>query len=179
MKLSAATLEGIHLIEIEPRDDSRGRLLKVFDESHFRSWGLNTDWAQHLVSQTRTKGTIRGMHWQTEPEPETKLVRCSKGRIHDVVVDVRSDSATFGQWEAFPLSGNEFRAIYVPPGFAHGFQTLSADAEVSYLISSEYRVELQRGLRWNDELVQISWPLAPVQVSTRDSELPTLGDLKP
>ena len=119
---------------------------------------------------------IRGMHFQAEPKPEIKLVRCAVGAIFDVAVDVRPDSPTFGKWEGFELTGQNRRMLYIPGGFAHGFQCLADSSEVFYQMSEFYLPELARGLRWNDPTVAIKWPLANSTLSERDKNLPLLGD---
>jgi dTDP-4-dehydrorhamnose 3,5-epimerase len=117
------------------------------------------------------------MHFQAEPKPEIKLIRCAAGKIFDVIVDVRRDSPTFGKWEGFELSAENRRQLYVPGGFAHGFQCLADNCEVFYQMSESYFSELARGLRWNDPVVNIRWPLPMATLSERDRQLPSLAGL--
>ncbi|MCW5558159.1 MAG: dTDP-4-dehydrorhamnose 3,5-epimerase family protein, partial [Verrucomicrobiae bacterium] len=138
MKFLPAQLEGVWLIELERREDDRGFFARTFCEREFAAHGLNTRWPQANLTRTVRRGMLRGLHWQTEPHPEIKLIRCVAGAIWDVVVDVRPGSPTFGRWEAFELSGGGIRQVYVPAGFAHGFQCLADDSEVAYLMSDFY-----------------------------------------
>lgn len=174
MHFHPLTLEGAWRIEPERREDPRGFFARTFCETEFAAHGLNTRWPQGNVTRTLNRGMIRGMHWQAAPKPEIKLVRCSKGRVWDVVVDVRRGSATFGRWEAFELSADNGRQLYIPAGFAHGFQCLEDGSEVSYLMGELYVPELARGLRWNDSTVRISWPIPDPMLSDRDRALPGL-----
>ena len=119
---------------------------------------------------------VRGLHFQAEPKPEIKLIRCDAGAIYDVLVDVRRGFPTFGRWEAFELRSEEFKMLYVPEGFAHGFQCLENDSRVFYQMSAPYEAELARGIRWNDPQLKIPWPLPNPVVSERDRRLPFLGD---
>ena len=170
-------LSGVWRIDVEPRRDERGWFCRTWCEQEFSKQGLHTRWPQGNLTQTWNKGTIRGLHWQAEPHPEIKLVRCASGAIWDVLVDVRRDSPTFGCWEAFELRAESLQQLYIPAGIAHGFQTLSEIAEVSYLMSDFYVPELARGVRWNDREIGIPWPLPAVNISERDQHLPLLSQL--
>lgn len=176
MRFSPASLPGVWIIELEPRSDERGWFGRTWCEKEFASHQLNTHWPQGNLTHTRQSGSLRGLHWQADPYPEIKLIRCSAGVIWDVVVDVRPDSPTFGKWAAWELSASEPRQLYVPAGFAHGFQTLTDGAEVSYLMSESYRPELARGCRWNDPKLAIPWPKTVASISDRDRNLPLLSD---
>ena len=178
MKFTPSALKGVWLIELEARSDSRGFLARTYCQREFESHGLNTCWPQCNLTRTLRRGTIRGMHWQAEPKPEVKLVRCSAGAIWDVVVDVRPNSATFGKWESYELTSENGRQLYIPAGFAHGFQCLEDSSEVFYQMGDFYEPELARGLRWNDPDVRIEWPLNNTEVSARDAELPLLAKLE-
>src|SRR5262245_42371822 len=138
MKFIPTTFEGVWLIELEPHADERGFFARTYCEREFAAQGLNTRWPQANVTRTLRRGTIRGLHWQAEPKPEIKLVRCAAGEIWDVVVDIRRASPTFGRWESFELTGDNQRQLYISGGFAHGFQCLSDGSEVSYLMSEFY-----------------------------------------
>jgi dTDP-4-dehydrorhamnose 3,5-epimerase len=177
MKFSETTLSGVWLIDLELREDERGFFARTFCEKEFSERGLNTTWPQCNLTLTKKRGAVRGMHFQADPKPEIKLIRCAAGKIFDVVVDVRRDSPTFGKWEGFELSSKNRRSLYVPGGFAHGFQCLTDDCEVFYQMSEFYFAELARGLRWNDPAVGIRWPLPNEKLSERDLQLPLLGDL--
>jgi len=175
MKFLPATLDGVWIIELERREDERGFFARTFCEREFEAQGLNTRWPQANLTRTLRRGMLRGLHWQADPHPEIKLVRCSAGAIWDVVVDVRPGSSTYGRWEAFELEGQGNRQIYVPGGFAHGFQCLTDGAEVSYLMSEFYEPSLSRGVRWNDPRLAIPWPIARPELSERDAGLPGFG----
>jgi dTDP-4-dehydrorhamnose 3,5-epimerase len=177
MKFSQTTLSGVWLIEPELREDERGFLARTYCENEFSAHGLNTRWPQCNLTLTRQRGMIRGMHFQAEPKPETKLIRCAAGAIHDVVVDVRRGSPTYGHWEAFELTAANRRMLYVPAGFAHGFQCLAVNSEVFYQMSEFFVPELARGLRWSDPHVGIRWPLPDPVLSEKDKNLPLLSAL--
>jgi dTDP-4-dehydrorhamnose 3,5-epimerase len=177
MTFEPTQLTGVWLIHLEPRQDERGLFVRTACTREFAAHGLNTHWPQANLTRTLHAGTVRGLHWQAEPQPEIKLVRCSHGAIWDVVVDLRPDSPTCGQWQAFRLSADAFRQLYVPGGFAHGFQALTEGAEVSYLMSEFYVPDLARGCRWNDPELAIKWPQPAHSLSPRDQSLPTLREL--
>ena len=178
MKFHPTQLAGVRRIELEARTDARGFFARTFCEQEFGDQGLNTRWPQTNLTRTLRRGMVRGLHWQADPRPEIKLIRCSAGAIWDVVVDVRSDSPTFGQWESFQLTSDTLWQLYVPAGFAHGFQCLADGSEVSYLMSESYVPELARGLRWNDPTLGIPWPVKDATVSDRDAGLPDWDTLK-
>jgi dTDP-4-dehydrorhamnose 3,5-epimerase len=177
MKFHATPLAGLWSIELEPRSDERGFLARTYCEKEFAAAGLNTRWPQCNLTLTRQKGSIRGLHFQAEPQPEIKLIRCVAGAIFDVVVDVRAQSDTFGQWAGFELTPHNGRQLYVPGGFAHGFQCLTDDCQVFYQMSAEYVPDLARGLRQDDPQIGIRWPLPVAQISERDASLPLLQEL--
>jgi dTDP-4-dehydrorhamnose 3,5-epimerase len=174
MKFHPARLPGVWRIELEPRSDERGHLARTYCEREFAAHGLNTRWIQCNATLTRRRGMIRGLHYQADPKPEIKLIRCVAGKVWDVVVDVRPGSASFGQWEAFELSPTAGVQLYVPGGFAHGFQCLEDHCELFYQMSEEYMPDLARGVRWDDPSVGIPWPVSAVELSTRDQSLPRL-----
>ena len=179
MKFHPTTLAGLWSIELEPHGDERGFFARTYCEKEFAAAGLNTHWPQCNLTLTRQAGAVRGMHFQAEPQPEIKLIRCAAGAIFDVLVDVRPDSPTFGQWEGFGLTAHNGRQLYVPGGFAHGFQCLTDDCEVFYQMSAEYVPALARGLRYDDLQVGIRWPRAVAQISARDAGLPSWQELLP
>jgi dTDP-4-dehydrorhamnose 3,5-epimerase len=176
MKFSKTSLEGLWLIDLELREDERGFLARTYCENEFSAHCLSTRWPQCNLTLTKNRGMIRGMHFQVEPKPEIKLVRCAAGAIFDVAVDVRPNSPTFGKWEGFELTGQNRRMLYIPGGFAHGFQCLADNSEVFYQMSEFYATDLARGLRWNDPTVAIKWPLNNPTLSDRDRNLPLLAE---
>ncbi|HWH69218.1 MAG TPA: dTDP-4-dehydrorhamnose 3,5-epimerase [Candidatus Sulfotelmatobacter sp.] len=177
MKFLPTSLAGLWLIELELRQDERGFLARTYCEKEFSAQGLNTYWPQCNLTLTKQRGMLRGMHFQAEPKPEIKLIRCAAGAIFDVLVDVRPKSPTFGRWEGFELSSQNRRLLYVPGGFAHGFQCLTDNCEVFYQMSEFYVPELARGVRWNDPRVGIHWPVAHPVLSEKDQNLPLLSSL--
>lgn len=178
MKFSRTKLDGLWVIELELREDERGFLARTFCEQEFAAHGLNAHWPQCNLTLTKQRGMIRGMHFQAEPKPEIKLIRCAAGAIFDVLVDVRRNSSTFGQWQGFELSAQNRRTLYVPGGFAHGFQCLTDNCEVFYQMSEFYHADLARGLRFNDPQVGITWPIANPTLGERDRNQPLLAELK-
>jgi dTDP-4-dehydrorhamnose 3,5-epimerase len=177
MKFARTSLAGVWLIDLELREDARGFLARTYCENEFAAQGLNTRWPQCNLTLTRQRGMIRGLHFQADPKPEIKLIRCSAGAIFDVLVDVRRASPTFGRWESFELDAQNRRMVYAPGGIAHGFQCLADQCEVFYQMSEFYVPELARGLRWNDPEVGIRWPIANPVLSERDQALPLLAAL--
>jgi len=176
MKFLPTSLSDVWLIELEPRTDERGFLARTFCEREFSGCGLNTRWPQVNLTRTLRRGMIRGLHYQADPRPETKLIRCSAGAIFDVVVDVRPGSPSCGCWESFELTGENGRQLYVPGGFAHGFQCRADRSEVLYLMSEFYDPDLARGIRWDDPTLKIPWPIQDPSLSERDRNLPCLKD---
>jgi dTDP-4-dehydrorhamnose 3,5-epimerase len=172
MRFQETGLHGVWLIEPVPIWDQRGFFSRVFCVSEFGEHGLEDRFVQHSVSYSRIRGTLRGMHFQREPHAETKIVTCLKGAIWDIVTDVRKDSPTFGEWKAFELTAENRYQLYIPQGFAHGFQSLVDDVEVSYLISAFYTPQAAGGFRYDDPAFGITWPLAPTVTSERDRNWP-------
>ena len=168
MRFIETKLQGAYILEIEPIVDERGFFARTFCVHEFEAHGLNTQVAQCNISSNKRKGTLRGMHYQAAPHAETKLVQCVRGAIYDVIVDLRTDSPTFKSWFAVELTSTNHRMLYVPEGFAHGFQTLEDDSEVLYQISEFYHPQSVRGLLWNDPSLSIEWPLEVTIISTRD-----------
>src|SRR3954469_9528129 len=176
MKFAKTSLAGLWVIDLELREDERGFLARTYCESEFSAYDLITRWPHCNLTLTKKRGMIRGMHFQAEPKPEIKLVRCAVGAILHVAVGVRPNSPTFGKWESFELTGQNRRMLYIPGGFAHGFQCLADNSEVFYQMSEFYVPELARGLRWNDPTVGIKWPLPNPILSERDRNLPLLAE---
>lgn len=161
-------LQGPRLIELQEHFDDRGFFARVFCERELAAEGLVTNYPQHSVSYNALRGTVRGMHFQNAPHGETKIVRCTAGAIFDVVVDVRKGCASFGQWEGFELSAGNHRQLYIPEGFAHGFQTLVDATEISYLISAFHAPVAATGFPFDDATVAIEWPLPVTVISEKD-----------
>lgn len=169
-------LKGAYIIELEKIADERGFFARVWDKHEFEERGLNSDLVQCNVSFSNKKGTLRGMHYQIFPQEEVKLVRCTKGKIFDVIIDLRKNSNTYKKWFSKETSEDSHQMIYIPEGFAHGFQTLEDNTEVYYQVSAEYDSKLERGIRWNDPIFSISWPLEVSIMSQRDKNFPLFTD---
>ena len=175
MQFQETDFESAWLICPDRVEDERGFFARTWCEREFTTRGLNSQLVQCNISQNRLAGTLRGMHWQAMPQPETKLVRCTSGTIFDVIVDVRPDSESFGHWQGFELSAENRRALYIPAGFAHGFVTLEENSEVLYQMSDFYEPTLARGFHHQDTALCIQWPHEIRVVSRRDRSLPSLS----
>jgi len=167
-------LQGAFIIEPELLEDDRGFFALLWSRKEFSLRGLNEQVVQANVSFNKQRGTLRGLHFQKEPHQEAKLVRCTAGAIYDVIADLRPASPTFRRWIGVELTSRNRLMLYVPEGFAHGFQTLKDDTEVAYQISEYYHPESASGVRWDDPVLNIKWPLPVAVVSERDRELPLL-----
>lgn len=165
---------GAWIIEPELNCDERGGFARTWCRRVFEERGLNSQLVQCSISINRQCGTVRGMHFQSQPHAETKLVRCTRGAIFDVVVDLRPESATFAKWVGHELTEKNHRMFYVPEGCAHGFQTLADDVEIFYQNSQEYRPENAAGVRWNDPAINVQWPLPVGVILPRDVAWPDL-----
>jgi len=172
-------LQGAYRISLERRLDERGFFARSYCSDEFSAMGLVTDWVQSNISYNKLKGTLRGLHYQVAPHAEAKLVRCLHGAIFDVLVDLRAGSPSFGRWTALTLSDDNRDTAYLPAGFAHGFQTLTDDAEVQYFHSQRYVPVADRGVSHADPVLAIAWPLLPVNVSARDLAFPNLSAIEP
>lgn len=172
MKFEPTPLQGVFVVDLARLEDERGFFARSFCQKEFEAQGLNPQLAQCNVSFNRLRGTLRGLHYQSKPHAEAKLVRCTQGAIWDVAVDLREGSATRNKWYGVELSAQTRRALYVPEGFAHGFQTLTGDAEVLYLMSEFYHPESARGARWDDPAFGIRWPIEQPLMSDRDRAFP-------
>lgn len=168
MIFTETELTGAFIIELETLEDERGFFARTWCEQEFGARGLNPRLVQCNISFNRKKGTLRGMHYQTAPYGEAKLVRCTNGAIYDVIIDLRPDSPTFKRWVAVELTNDNRRALYIPEGLAHGFQSLKDNAEVFYQMSEFYRPEYAGGVRWDDPAFDIRWPVDEVIISARD-----------
>ena len=168
MKFQPTGLRGVVVVELEALEDERGFFARSFCQDEFRTHGLRAVIAQCNVSWNRKRGTLRGLHFQAAPHEEAKVVRCTRGAVWDVIVDLREGSPTRLRWHAQELNAENRLAFYVPEGFAHGFQTLTDDTEVLYQMSEYYHPTLARGLRWDDPKIRIRWPLPEPMLSERD-----------
>jgi dTDP-4-dehydrorhamnose 3,5-epimerase len=175
VKFQESPLAGAYTIEMDRLEDERGFFARSYSAEEFAARGLPAAMPQSSVSFNARRGTLRGLHYQAEPHAEDKLVRCTAGAIYDVIVDLRPDSPTARRWFGVELSAANHRSLFVPKGLAHGFMTLRDDTEVLYMISVPYAPGFERGLRWNDPAIGISWPTAPSVVSARDAAYPLLG----
>jgi dTDP-4-dehydrorhamnose 3,5-epimerase len=168
LKFTETFLRGAFLIELEPHGDERGSFARTFCHDEFERHNLNPSVAQCSTSFNARRGTLRGMHYQTKPHEEAKLVRCTRGAIYDLIVDIRPESETFKKWFAVELTALNLRMLYIPEGFAHGFQTLEDESEVFYQISASYHPESSRGIRWDDPAFDFRWPIEERIMSDRD-----------
>ena len=173
MIFTETEIPGAYTIDIDPREDERGFFARAWCAEEFAQYDLVTRVAQSNVSYNARRGTLRGMHYQVPPHAEVKIVRCTRGAIYDVIVDLRPESSTHRRWIGVELSADNRRMLYVPEGFAHGFQTLEDDTEAFYQVSEFYAPGAERGLRWNDPALGIEWPLPddPI-VSEKDRTWP-------
>ncbi len=172
MRFIETDLKGAYIIELEPKEDERGFFARIFCQNEFKKNGIDFNIVQCNISYNKKKGTIRGMHYQVEPYEEAKLVICIKGAIYDVAIDLRENSPTYGQWVAVELSEENKKMFLIPKGFAHGFQTLTDNCEVLYLMSEFYSPEHSAGVRWDDPFFNIKWPLEPSVISEKDKNWP-------
>jgi dTDP-4-dehydrorhamnose 3,5-epimerase len=166
-------LPGAFVLEPEPIEDERGSFARIFDADELAAHGLETEFVQWSVSFNELAGTLRGLHFQTDPHAETKLVRCTRGALHDVIVDLRPDSPSFTRWAAVELTAENRLALYIPEGLAHGFQTLEDATEGFYAISEPYAPAAASGVRWDDPAFAIEWPPAEQRImSAKDRSWP-------
>jgi dTDP-4-dehydrorhamnose 3,5-epimerase len=179
MRFTETTLFGAWLIAPEPAGDHRGFFARTFCAREYAERGLATTFVQHSTSHSTKRGTLRGMHFQRPPHAEVKVVSCLKGAIWDVIIDLRPGSPTHLQWQGFELTDENRQQLYVPEGFAHGFQTLCEEAEVGYLISAFYAPSAADGVRYNDPAFDIDWPLPVVVLSDKDASWPDFVGQRP
>jgi dTDP-4-dehydrorhamnose 3,5-epimerase len=173
MRFHELPVGGVFLVELERREDERGFFARAWCREEFTAHGIRCEWAQFNISYNRRRGTLRGLHYQEAPWCEPKLIRCTAGAIYDVIVDLRPGSPHYGRWSATELRAQNGQMLYVPEGFAHGFQTLTDDAEILYLMGQMYHPEAARGLRWNDPALGIVWPECERRIiSARDRDFP-------
>ena len=179
MKFTELPLKGAYTIDLEKMEDDRGFFARYWCKNEFEELGLDANIVQINNSMSRYKGTLRGLHFQCPPKAETKIVRCIYGTIWDVIVDIRESSPTYGKWYGTELNDINRTMMYVPKGFAHGFQTLVDNVELLYLHSEFYSQKHESGLSYNDKTIAIDWPLPVSEISERDKLYPTLNKLDP
>jgi len=172
MIFAESALPGAFLVDLELLTDERGFFARSYCVDEFATQGLSTPLRQCSVSYNARKGTLRGLHYQAAPHEEHKLVRCTAGAVFDVIVDIRAASPTYRRWFGVELTFDNRRSLFIPPGFAHGFVSLTDHTEVYYMISAAYAPKFSRGFRWNDPAFAIEWPLPPAVISARDAAYP-------
>lgn len=176
MRFTETPLRGAYVIDIEKIADDRGFFARIFCVNEMRALGMDVGIVQINMSQNIRKGIVRGLHYQVEPAPEAKLMRCMRGAIYDVIVDMRPESPTYRAWFGVELSAENRRALYVPPLFAHGYQALEDGTEVFYPTTGVYTPACERGLRPDDPALGIAWPLPPTELSQKDRSWPLLAE---
>lgn len=172
MRFKETSLSGVFILELQPIADERGFFARAWCHNEAIAHGLEVRFVQSNISYNKQTGTLRGLHRQIRPFEETKLVRCIRGAIYDVVLDLRPESPSYKKWLAVELTADNHKAIYIPPGLAHGYQTLTDDVEVFYQVSQFYAPTHERGVRWNDPAFGIEWPLTPTVISQKDQQYP-------
>lgn len=172
MRFIQTSLAGAYLIEPEAISDGRGFFARSYCAKEFAGHGLNVSSVQCNISYNKKRGTLRGMHFQRQPNAEAKLVRCTAGAIYDVIIDMRKDSPTFSRWVGYELTASNHTALYIPEGFAHGFQTLVDDSEVLYQMFNFFAPESAGGVRWDDPAFNIAWPVESPVMSDKDRSYP-------
>ena len=172
MDVISTSLDGVWKVPLRRVRDERGWFVRTFDAEQFAALGLTTIWPQHGEAHNTVAGTVRGLHFQHDPHAEAKLIRCVRGAVYDVLVDLRPGSPTYSRWEAFELDEDDETALYAPAGFAHGYQTLRSGAALSYLHSAPYVAKAAAGYRYDSPRLAIPWPRMPSLISQRDRNLP-------
>ncbi len=173
MIFTETELPGAYIVDLEPREDERGFFARAWCRHEFAEQGLSTELVQCNISYNRHKGTVRGMHFQNAPHAEVKLVRCTQGAIYDVIIDLRPGSSAHKRWIGVELTAANRRTLYVPKGFAHGFQTLADETETFYQVSDPYAPDSEGGVRFDDPVFGIEWPLGePTVISEKDQGWP-------
>lgn len=172
MIFSETRIPGVFVVELQKVEDERGYSARTWCEKEFAAAGIAVRWVQSLTSFNARRGTLRGMHFQSPPNAQGRLVRCTRGAVHDVVLDLRAGRPTYKQWIAIELTADNGKMIYIPQGLAHGYQTLADDTELSYLMSEFYDPASDTGVRWNDPAFGIAWPPAERILSPRDRDFP-------
>jgi dTDP-4-dehydrorhamnose 3,5-epimerase len=176
MKFTETKLKGAFIVEIEKLSDDRGFFARSWCQKEFEAHGLDSNIVQANVSYNHQKGTLRGMHYQIEPYQECKLIRCTRGAIYDVIIDLRTDSPTYKQWTGVELTADNYTLFFVPQDFAHGFQTLIDETEITYQVSQFYTPGSERGIRFDDRVFNIRWPQEVTILSEKDKTWPDFVD---
>lgn len=177
MQITETFIQGLKVVEPKVFGDHRGWFMETYNEEIFQKAGIDIRFVQDNQSFSATKGTLRGLHYQLNPKAQTKLVRCTKGAIFDVAIDIRKGSPTFGKWFGIELSAENKKQLLIPQGFAHGFMTITDDVEVQYKVDNLYAPDCDRGISWNDPEIGIEWPLEITPVlSEKDEKAPLLKD---
>ena len=172
MKFIETKLPGAFVIEPEKKEDKRGFFTRTWCKNELGNHGLKAEIAQVNINFNKQRGTLRGMHYQAAPYGECKIIKCTRGAVFDVVIDLRKDSPTYLDWIGVELTGDNFRMLYVPENFSHGFITLEDQTEICYMVTQFYTPEAERGIRWDDPSFNIKWPLHPQVISDKDSSYP-------
>ncbi len=175
MEFTETPLKGAYILKLSPISDNRGSFVRLFAKEELKKIGHTEEIVHINHSVNKQKGTIRGMHYQLPPHSEVKIIRCIKGAVFDVIIDLRKNSPTFLKWHGEILSRDRMNMIYIPKGFAHGFQALEDDCELIYLHTNVYQAASERGIRHDDPLIKINWPLPSTQISDRDKSFPLLN----
>ena len=179
MTFTELNLPGVYKIDLDKITDYRGFFARAYCRNEYQNHGLETEWVQMNHTLTEKKGALRGLHFQRNPETEAKIVRCIKGAIFDVVLDLRKDSPAYGKWISEELNDSNRCMLYIPRGCAHGFQTLEPETELLYMHSNFYSPECEGGILYNDFQLNIPWPLPVGEISDRDMNHPKLKEIKP
>jgi dTDP-4-dehydrorhamnose 3,5-epimerase len=172
MKFTPTEIADVFVVELEKREDDRGFFARGFCQREFEEHGMVSQVVQANISYNKYKGTLRGMHYQVSPYEETKFLRCTKGAVYDVIIDMRPESLSYMKWFGVELTDKNYKMLYVPRNFAHGFQTLEDETEVMYLVSEFYAPQSERGVRFDDPAFNIQWPLEVAQISEKDAAWP-------
>ncbi len=176
MKFTETVLQGAYIIDMEPIEDERGFFARTFCMNEFKKHGIDFSCVQCSISYNKKKGTLRGMHYQAAPYEEAKIVSCIRGAMYDVIIDIRPDSPTYKKWFGKELSAQNHSMLFIPKGFAHGFQTLTDGTEVNYMMNEFYYKECAKGIRWDDSNIGIIWPMDAISMSDKDKYLLNLDE---
>lgn len=177
MKFEKTKFSGVYIVTADVSKDVRGGFQKLYSGRIYNKNGINIDIGQVNLSKNNSKGTLRGLHYQEAPFEEEKIVKCVKGGVFDVVVDIRRDSPTFAHWISVELTEENSKLVYIPKGFAHGFITLRENTEILYIMSGNFNPDASRGIRWNDPELDIKWPTDPIVINERDQNWPLIKQL--
>jgi dTDP-4-dehydrorhamnose 3,5-epimerase len=179
MKFEETTLQGAYIVDLQPFHDERGFFARAYCANEFEALGMVSDVVQANLSTNNVKGTLRGMHYQLDPYQETKFVRCTRGSLYDVIIDLRPASPTYMAWIGVELTADNHRGLFVPRDFAHGFVTLEDHTEAFYMVSQFYTPGAESGIRWNDPAFHIEWPIEPTVISQKDAGWQDYQEISP